>query len=236
MWSATTEANSPQSNSRVLRNLPNKAHNHTAISTKFKRPGWTFCRHVKASTQKSIRYPDGQGNFCRYTKSHPIVSAGETASGVLPLAVSPAETMFARKIRSVFDMQLPKPNKLRKTTLAPKKRFNSGEKIYFKKYQNNTSCWERGIIKKRIGDMVYIVEGPKYTHKRHQNQLQKRRLNDSNDVPQTEEEPIDTIFDMFDLDPPHQHLKYGGQEEKGNSPTCWWSTQKEKNINSTFTK
>ena len=50
--------------------------------------------------------------------------------------------------------------------------------------------------------MAYIVEGPKYTHKRHQNQLQKRRLNDFNDVPQTEEEPIDTIFDMFDLDPP----------------------------------
>ena len=33
--------------------------------------------------------------------------------------------------------------------------------------------------------MVYIVEGPKYTYKRHQKQLQKRRLNDSNDVPQT---------------------------------------------------
>ena len=49
--------------------------------------------------------------------------------------------------------------------------------------------------------MVYIVKEPKYTHKRHQNQLQKRHLNDSNDVPQTEE-PIDTIFDMFDLDPP----------------------------------
>ena len=28
--------------------------------------------------------------------------------------------------------------------------------------------------------MVYILEGPKYTHKKHQNQLQKRRLNDSN--------------------------------------------------------
>ena len=66
--------------------------------------------------------------------------------------------------------------------------------------------------------MVYIVEGPKYTHKRHQNQLQKRRLNDSNDVPQTEE-PIDTIFDMFDLDPPQPLLKYVGQGEKGNSPT-----------------
>ena len=83
--------------------------------------------------------------------------------------------------------------------------------------------------------MVYIVEGPKYTHKRHQNQLQKRHLNDSNDAPQTEEESIDTIFDMFDLDPP-QHQKYVGQGERGNSPTRWWSTQKEKNINCTFTK
>ena len=45
----------------VLRNLPNKAHNHTAISPKIKRPGWKFCRHVKVSTQKSIRHPDGQG-------------------------------------------------------------------------------------------------------------------------------------------------------------------------------
>ena len=97
---------------------------------------------------------------------------------------------------------LPKQNKLQKITLVPKKRFNPGEKIYFKKYQNNTSCWECGIIKKRIGDMMYIVEGPKYTHKRHQSQLQKCHLNNSNDVPQTEEEPIDTIFDMFDLDPP----------------------------------
>ena len=48
-----------------------------------------------------------------------------------PLAVSPTETMFARKIRSVFDKLLPKQNKLRKTTLAPKKMFNPGEKIYF---------------------------------------------------------------------------------------------------------
>ena len=101
---------------------------------------------------------------------------GITPNSNTPLAVSPAETMFARKIRPVFDKLLPKQNKLRKTTLAPKKTFNPGEKIYFKKYQNNTSCWERGIIKKTIGDMVYIVEWPKYTHKRHQSQFQKRWL------------------------------------------------------------
>ena len=80
--------------------------------------------------------------------------------------------------------------------------------------------------------MLYIVEGPKYTPKRHQNQLQKRRLNDCNDLPQTEEELIDTIFDMF----PNQQMKYVGQGGKENSPTRWWSTPKQKYINSTFKK
>ena len=68
--------------------------------------------------------------------------------------------------------------------------------------------------------MVYIVEGPKYTHKRHQNQLQKRRLNDSNDLPQTEEEPIDTIFDVFDLDPPQStpEIRRSGRKRKFTDP------------------
>ena len=83
---------------------------------------------------------------------------------------------------------------------------------------------------------MYIEEERKYTHKRHQNQLQKRCLNDSNDVPQTEEAPIDTIFDLFDLNHPQPTPEYVSQGERGNSPTRWWSTQKEKNSNSIFTK
>ena len=126
----------------VLRNLPNKSHDHTVISPKIKRPGWTFCRHVKSSTQKSIRYPDGEG-----TTTISVGIQNQTQSHK-PQAVSPAETMFARKIRSVFDKLFPKQNKLRKTTLAPKKRFNPGEKKFFKKYQYNTSWWESGNKKK----------------------------------------------------------------------------------------
>ena len=68
--------------------------------------------------------------------------------------------------------------------------------------------------------MVYIVEGPKYTHKRHQNQLQRRRLNDSNDVPQTEEELIYTIFGMFNLDPPQPtpEMRQSGRKRKFIDP------------------
>ena len=51
-----------------------------------------------------------------------------TSNPNAPLAVSPAETMFARKIGSVFDKLLPKQNKLRKTTLAPKKKGLTWEK------------------------------------------------------------------------------------------------------------
>ena len=75
--------------------------------------------------------------------------------------------------------------------------------------------------------MLNIVEEPKYRNIGHQNQLKKRRLNDSNDVPQIEEEPIDTIFDMFDLDPPQSTPeKRRSGRKKGDSPTRWWSSPK----------
>ena len=80
--------------------------------------------------------------------------------------------------------------------------------------------------------MVYIVEGPKYTHKRYQNQLHKRCLNDSND----EEEPIDTIFDMFHLDPQQSPpgIRRSGRKRKFTDPLT--IDPQRKDINSTFTK
>ena len=84
--------------------------------------------------------------------------------------------------------------------------------------------------------MVYIVERPKYPHKRHQNQLQKHHLNNSNDVPQTEEELIDTIFDMFNLDPLQStpEIRQSGRKRKFTNPLI--INPKRKNINHTFMK
>ena len=63
--------------------------------------------------------------------------------------------------------------------------------------------WEVGTITQRIGELAYIVQGPKNTYKRHVNQLRKCRLNESKESPQnTCEEPINAIFDHFDLDTP----------------------------------
>ena len=52
------------------------------------------------------------------------------------------------------DKLLPKQNKLQKTTLVPKNSFNP-EKNYFKRYQINTSRWERGIIKESVAETPF---------------------------------------------------------------------------------
>ena len=117
------------------------------------------------------------------------------------MGCSPAETMFARKIRSVFDKLIPRQARFTKTVTLPKKRYACGKKVLFKIYKNNMTFWEVGTVKQRVGELVYIIQGPKNIHKRHLNQLRKYWVNDLNvSTPQICEEPIDTIFENFDFD------------------------------------
>ena len=114
---------------------------------------------------------------------------------------SPAETMFARKINSVFDELISRQANFKKTVSLRKKHFFLGDKVLFKAYKNNITFWKVDTIKRRIGEQFYIVQGPKNTHKRHMSQPRKCRLNESEESPQnTCEEPINAIFDHFDLD------------------------------------
>lgn len=69
-------------------------------------------------------------------------------------------------------------------------------------FKNSTSYWEPGTIEKQIGNVIYIIQGPKFLHKRHLNQTRKRLLEDSNGLPQEEEEVMDTIFDTFNMQRP----------------------------------
>jgi len=109
--------------------------------------------------------------------------------------------MFARKVRSVFDKLLPRQIKPSRDQTASK-RYVPGEKIYFKIYKDNKTFWELGTINKRIGNMVYIIDGPKFSHKRHLNQLRKRWSDDTNTGPPEQQETMDVIFDTFDLPSP----------------------------------
>ena len=74
---------------------------------------------------------------------------------------SPAETMFARKVKSVFDKLIPRQAKFKKTVSPHKKHFYPGDKVLFKAYKSHMSFWEVGTIKQRIGELVYIVQGQK---------------------------------------------------------------------------
>lgn len=53
-----------------------------------------------------------------------------------------------------------------------------------------------GTIEKRIGNMVYIIKGPQFTHKRHLNQIRKRLSDDTDSSPP---EGIDVIYNTFDI-------------------------------------
>ena len=75
--------------------------------------------------------------------------------------------------------------------------------MLFKVYKNNITFWEVGTVKQRVGELVYIIQGPKNMHKRYLNQLRKCRFKDLNvSPPQICEEPIYMIFENFDLDAP----------------------------------
>ena len=84
------------------------------------------------------------------------------------------------------DKLLPKQNKLQKTTLAPKKRFNPGEKNYFKRYQNNTSCLEREIIKEPVTETPFERLQRRTTNRRRANRYYFRRVRFSSSSINTE--------------------------------------------------
>ena len=141
-----------------------------------------------------------------------------TPNNNTPASLPPAEVMFARKIRSVFDKLLPKQKPPVRTSSLPKKRFLPGEKVYFLMYKDNKSYWELGEIRQRIGRMVYIVEGPQYTLKRHLNQLRKRISDSTDEAPLEQEDVMDPIYDTFDLEIPQAVPQHRRSSRKRKFP------------------
>ena len=55
-----------------------------------------------------------------------------------------------------------------------------------------------GMIGKRIWNMIYIIKGPQFAHKRHLNQLWKCLTDEADRVP-PEKTDMDVIYDTFDI-------------------------------------
>ena len=80
-----------------------------------------------------------------------------------------------------------------------------------------------GIVKQRVEELVYIIQGPKNIHKRHLNQLRKCRVNDSNvSPPQICGKSIDIIFENFDHDAPHAspEVRRSNRKRTCTDPLC----------------
>ena len=112
---------------------------------------------------------------------------------------SPAELMFTRKIRSVFDRILPSTTK----TTATRENLSTwfykpGEKILFLNYRSGKSFWEEGIIMKRIGHMIYSVRSSKFDCRRHINQLRPQHTDDFKQA-EDNELPLEILYDIFNV-------------------------------------
>ena len=119
-----------------------------------------------------------------------------------PVSQSPAEVMFARIIRSAYDKLLPKQTKLATANIVLTKNTTQERKFTLKCSRTTNIFWEAaGKIEKRIGNVIYIIKGPQFTHKRHLNQIRKR----SSIVPDNgpaEDVAMDVIYDTFDIPTP----------------------------------
>ena len=56
-----------------------------------------------------------------------------------------------------------------------------------------------GTNEKRVGNMIYMIKGPQFTHKRHLNQIRKRPSDYADNGPPEEREVMDVIYDTFHL-------------------------------------
>ena len=115
--------------------------------------------------------------------------------------MSPAELMFARKIKFVFNRLLPKKKRSyqNRTKQENMKYFKPGDKVFLKSYKKGKEFWQDGIITQRVGKM-YMVKSKKLIHKRHLNQFRRRF---TEEISKDNEEPMEVLlYDLFDIPTP----------------------------------
>ena len=117
------------------------------------------------------------------------------------LGMSPAELMFARKIRSLINWLLPKKKRSdqNRTKQENMKYFRPRDKVFLKSYKNGKEFWQDGVITQRVSKMLYMVKSKKLKHKRYLNQLRRRF---TEEISKDNEEPMEVLYDLFDIPTP----------------------------------
>ncbi|KAK4472137.1 hypothetical protein MN116_000435, partial [Schistosoma mekongi] len=104
-----------------------------------------------------------------------LMSYRVTPNPAVPEGKSPAECMFGRKVRTIFNSMLPqqRTNKSngesQQTTIRS---FQVGEKVLIRSFRGDRN-WEPCVVERRIGKVLYLVRGNFGTCTRHVNQMRK---------------------------------------------------------------
>ncbi|CAH8568978.1 unnamed protein product [Schistosoma guineensis] len=106
---------------------------------------------------------------------------------------SPAEAMFGRRIRTVFDAMLPSKLVDERSRDPSIRNFSIGDKVYIKSYIGKNR-WEPGEVMQKLGRVLYKVRGAFGTCIRHTNQIlkDKRTVQTGSNRPTF---PLDLILD-----------------------------------------
>lgn len=91
----------------------------------------------------------------------------------------PAELMLGRNIKTRLDLIRPSDidKTVRKEEEIKVRTFQPGDSVVFRVYNNKGQKWSRGIIKNRLGRVIYIIQMEDgSTTKRHVDQLRSRQV------------------------------------------------------------
>lgn len=125
-----------------------------------------------------------------------------------PARKSPAEVMFGRKIRTVFDLLKPteRPSSERNLKMeaqynkkhgAKSRKFDVNDMVYVQIHKNNKWQWEEGVVKNKVGAVNYTISTDHRDIQAHANQLKKRF---SESKQNSEVISIPTLLDLFEIE------------------------------------
>lgn len=61
-----------------------------------------------------------------------------------------------------------------------------------------------GTIINRLGNVMYTIQGKKFTHRRHIDQIQKRGVEEPSSSPTENDDSMDAIFEAFEIQRPQE--------------------------------
>ncbi|CAH8557945.1 unnamed protein product [Schistosoma intercalatum] len=126
-----------------------------------------------------------------------LTSYRSTPNPNVPDGKSPAEAMFGRRIRTIFDAMLPSKLVDERSHGPSIRNFSVGDKVYIKSYIGKNR-WEPGEVVEKLGRVLYRVRGAFGTCIRHTNQI----LKDKRTVQTRSNRPIFPLDSILDAPTP----------------------------------